>query len=322
MTTKREDLLRKVRALLVKANDRAVTPAEADAFRAKADELMIAYAIEEFELHKGDENVKPVLRYVDFNWFWDSEFEQSVRTSMWQMMLGVYNHCRIRVVPEKYRPSGDGMPVIGFDTDLDYADLLFTSLMLQLATATNPKPTRAISYEENLEAMHSAGITWPEIARRMVAADFFPPGWTGGKTLRQIEHKMTRDYRNWAAEHGHERPYPTWQKHRRSFAAGFVTSVGQRLYEMSQRNKAQTSSDGNPYALIIRDIYEVVKAEALNIFPDLDTIREERKSKKPVKFKEYSIDYDAYGKGRVAGEEADIVSPSDQRLGSRRGIGA
>jgi hypothetical protein len=317
MTTKREDLLRKVRALLMKANDRAVTPEEADAFRNKADELMAEYAIEEFELHHADADVKPLLGFVDFAWFWDYEQEPAVRSSMYNLMHYVYQHCRVAIVPDKYTEfANKGMPIVGFPADADYADLLFTSLLLQLARATNPKPTSELNYYENLEAMHQAGITWPEIARRMIDANIFWPGYAGGKNSKQIEHKMTRDYRGWAAENGRTRPYPNWQKHRRSFAAGFVSTVAARLREMDDRNESKTSGGGNPYAIVLRDIYDAVKAEVNMIFPDLHQIREERKKpgKKVAKPKEYSLDWTAYDKGTVAGTDAEIVGPAGQRV--------
>jgi hypothetical protein len=299
----------------MKANDRAVTPEEADAFRGKADELMVEYAIEEFELQHSDADAKPVLGFADFNWFWDQETEPAVRSSMYGMMLAVYHHCRVRIISEKYGEFADkGIPIVGFPADAEYADLLFTTLLLQLARATNPKPDPDLSYHENLEAMHQAGITWPEIARRMIDANMFWPGFSGGKTSKQVEHKMTRDYRGWAAETGRTRPYPNWQKHRRSFAAGFVAQVSARLREMDQRNEAKTSGGGNPYAIVLRDIYDMVKAEVHAIFPDLDQIREERASKKVAKPKEWSIDWQAYDKGHDAGAEAEIVGPSGQRV--------
>ncbi len=50
MNTKREDMLRKVKALLAKAGDESVTEAEAASFLAKANELMTEYSINEYDL--------------------------------------------------------------------------------------------------------------------------------------------------------------------------------------------------------------------------------------------------------------------------------
>jgi hypothetical protein len=241
---------------------------------------------------------------------------------MYYMMTAVYQHCRVVIVQDKYA-GREGMPIVGFPADADYADLLFTTLLIQLARATNPKPDTALSYYENLEAMHVAGITWPEITRRMLGANMFWPGYQGGKNFKQCEHKMTRDYRGWAAENGRTRPYPNWQKHRRSFAAGFVSQVTARLREMDERNEAKTSGGGNSYAIVLRDIYDTVKAEVHVMFPDLAELwadrKKERKGKKLAKPKEYSIDWQAFDKGAVAGQDAEIVNAAGERV--TRGLG-
>lgn len=322
MSEARESLLRKVRALLAKANDRSVTPAEADAFRAKADELMARFAIEEFEL-ADKRTTKPVVRRVDFSWWFDAEQDSDAKTATFHMFMRVYEHCRCAVV---YKNAGSTIPVVGYDNDLDYADLLFTSLLLQLVRATNPQPDSDLDYYHNLEMLHSAGIPWPVVAERMINANIFWPGYQPGQLLgKKIEYKMTRDYRRWADDNDRDRPYPNWQTHRRSFAMGFTASVGQRIEEMRLAQSQQTTSRGTGFDLVIRDIRlnvrDVMWAEFPNMKPhppDCDCDRCQGRGRKAPAIREKKIDYGAYGKGRAAGEEAEIIGPEGSRIGRRR----
>ena len=160
MDERREALLKKVRALLAKADDRAVTQAEADAFREKADELMVRYAVEEYELRTTSE-LKPAARHVTTSWWYAIDQDSYGQSATGLLFDSVYRHCRCSIIFKEQDRSAETIAVVGYESDLDYADLLFTSLLLQLARATSPRPDPTLSYEENLERMFLAGVPWP-----------------------------------------------------------------------------------------------------------------------------------------------------------------
>src|SRR4051812_16704394 len=169
---RRAKMLERVRALLAKANGTNF-PEEADAFRAKADELMTAYAIEQWQVDAAQEGIQgrpqPERRDVDFSWYSGTPF----RDQLWWIYQDLADHCRCKAVVDKifgYRENRR-IPVLGLPADLDYLDMLFTSIMFDFARKVDPKPDpERLSYEENLAMLKEAGLGWPEITRLMVNA--------------------------------------------------------------------------------------------------------------------------------------------------------
>lgn len=69
---KNAKMLERVRALLAKAES-TTFPEEADAFRAKADEIMTAYSISAWQVQMAQEGlqrtIQPEVRWFDFSWW-------------------------------------------------------------------------------------------------------------------------------------------------------------------------------------------------------------------------------------------------------------
>ena len=139
MTDRKSEMLEKARKLLAKANDSAVEEPEAESYRQKADEIMTAYAIEmwEVEMAKEGQRTKPIKREFDFSWWADSN-DSPLRSALWNIWWEVSTHCRVISVSSKRDYSGKSIPVVGMEADLNYFDMLFTSLMLQLSLQSDP----------------------------------------------------------------------------------------------------------------------------------------------------------------------------------------
>jgi len=341
--SKQAKILEKVRALLAKA-DSTKFEAEADTFRAKADELMTRYAIESWQVGMAEEGSlgsrDADLREYPIGWFTS---RNPAYEGLWALFSYTTAHCRVQIVYEK---SGyaeiDGkrqrtIPLVGMPADLEYFDMLFTSLMLQLSKKIDPRPSPERSYEENLAALKDAGMNWDEISSRMIrlapdqvmaAGHIKEPGETESYQGREkVRDRMLRHYRRWCRKTGHEQTYHNWQTFRRSFAEGFAWEVSDRLTDQLRQQEATFSrEDGNSdsMALAIRDIRAVVREAVYNYYPELrphekdcqcDRCKRAR-SRKPSRGggrADTRVDnYDAFKQGRKAGREANLSAPRPQ----------
>jgi hypothetical protein len=125
--------LERVRALLAKAEDPAATPAEAEAFMAKATELMAKYGIERAMLgtHAPDSD-KLTDRVFTTSNPWGAE---KAKLLYW---LADAMRCRPLMLGKE--DSTARIHVFGYGSDLERVDLLFTSLLLQMTNGLGKAP--------------------------------------------------------------------------------------------------------------------------------------------------------------------------------------
>ncbi|MFY1674151.1 DUF2786 domain-containing protein [Plantactinospora sp. WMMB334] len=118
-------MLSKVRKLLAKAEDRACTPAEAEAFTAKATELIARYGVDRALLAARDPETDLVGdRTVDV--------PAPYALDKAGLLAGIADALRCRSVR---RRGGNGfvLHLFGFASDLERVEVLFTSLLVQAA---------------------------------------------------------------------------------------------------------------------------------------------------------------------------------------------
>ena len=134
-------LLDRVRKLLAKAEAEGCTPPEAEALTAKAAELMARYGIDRARLAATrPETDQPGNRIIDIGNPW-----AQVRA---HLLAGLAGALRCQVI--LLRPDGPGarVHVFGYTSDLERTDILYTSLLLQMAhgltAATPPAAARSV----------------------------------------------------------------------------------------------------------------------------------------------------------------------------------
>lgn len=288
-------MLERVRALLAKAASTNF-PEEADAFRAKADELMTAYAIEQWQvdaLQDGQgKRPMPERRDVDFSWYSSTPFNDQ----LWWIYNELVTHCRCKAVTGKIFRTADGrkIPVIGLPSDLDYLDLLFTHIMFDFMRKVDPKPDpEKLSYEENLAMLKEAGLGWPEITRLMVEAGMleyvtttrtahrYNPNTRESEAYeititrpwmeRKNYAKPAHDYRRWCKREGVPQSYTDHRTYRRNFADGYYEALTRRLRRMrrEQEDAYDASHEANAMALVVRDIRQIIDEVMWAEFPDM-----------------------------------------------------
>jgi hypothetical protein len=133
-------LLDRVRKLLAKAEADGVTTAEAEALTAKAAELMARYGIDRAMLAATrPETDQPGSRIIDIANPW-----AQVRA---HLLAGLAGAMRCQAILLNPKGSGARVHLFGYASDLERTDILYTSLLLQMAhgltAATPPAGTRS-----------------------------------------------------------------------------------------------------------------------------------------------------------------------------------
>jgi uncharacterized protein DUF2786 len=121
------DLLDRVRKLLAKAEDEGCSPAEAEALTAKAAELMARYGIDRALLGAlRPETDRPADRVFTLDNPWGDVKRH--------LLAGLATALRCQCVQTR-STEGTRLHVFGYTSDLERADILFTSLLVQMARA-------------------------------------------------------------------------------------------------------------------------------------------------------------------------------------------
>jgi hypothetical protein len=121
------DLLDRVRKLLAKAEDEGCAPAEAEALTAKAAELMARYGIDRALLGAlRPETDRPADRVFILANPWGDVKRH--------LLAGLAMALRCQCVQTRSE-QGTRLHVFGYTSDLERADILFTSLLVQMARA-------------------------------------------------------------------------------------------------------------------------------------------------------------------------------------------
>jgi hypothetical protein len=121
------DLLDRVRKLLTKAEDEGCSPAEAEALTAKAAELMARYGIDRALLGAlRPETDRPADRVFTLDNPWGDVKRH--------LLAGLATALRCQCVQTR-SAEGTRLHVFGYTSDLERADILFTSLLVQMARA-------------------------------------------------------------------------------------------------------------------------------------------------------------------------------------------
>jgi hypothetical protein len=129
------DLLDRVRKLLAKAEDEGCTPEEAEALTAKAAELMARYGIDRALLGAArPETDRPADRKFGFERPW-----ADVKA---HLLAAVASALRCQCV-QTQTAAGTRLHVFGYASDLERAEILYTSLLVQMARALAREPVPA-----------------------------------------------------------------------------------------------------------------------------------------------------------------------------------
>lgn len=126
-----EEYADKIAALLRKAEDSAATPAEAEAFVSKAQELMTKYAItEELLARARGANLQSQEEIVEVHIDYTGIYRQALYDV--GKVIAQANNCKILISNHNYtKPQFVRLHVIGFESDVERVRMLNASLQIQ-----------------------------------------------------------------------------------------------------------------------------------------------------------------------------------------------
>lgn len=166
----RAKYLNQVRAFLDMAERSTTPPGEADAARAKAEHLMRKYRLEEeARIAVDPQSLAPVTAQMDVTE--SEEFGSHYAT----LLEWVARHVGIRV---RSSWAWDGKKyvvkatVVGYDSDIRVAELLFTQARMAFAEHLEPRPDPSASDQENCYRMRRAGLERNRIANQLWGSAF------------------------------------------------------------------------------------------------------------------------------------------------------
>ena len=304
-------MLERVRALLAKANDPSIGPDEADLLRGKADEMMTKHAISMWHVEQAQKgvnaNAKPEQREVDFAWYYG---DSVINEALWAMMQNVAHHCRVVLGVRAHNEGVGGyraMPVFGLPSDIDYFDMMFTDLMLQLGLRLTPRVDQGKGWVENLVVLKESGMNWKPIAEALLAAGQLEGVAT--EWSRSLGVKFTKTYADYCLEHGREQLKVTPRVFQRSFAEGYSVEIRSRLRKM--RDDQERSDSTGSMALAVIDIREQATQLYNELYPRTYANVGHGVEKTRV------TDPGAMRRGTAAGREANLGNHHGRRVGGQ-----
>lgn len=219
-----QDYLAKVRALLdtAESHENDWNPQAAATYRAKAHALMEKFQLEQEDLIAQDPtSVVPILVKVNLCSY-HTEYQQAYIN----LFYVVARHAGVRAAYQAERVAGQGYTVVahavGYESDIRYAEAIFTAARLVFAERLEPKVLRHLSEQENVYRLRSAGMERVRVADEV---------W--GNRDKVNLAKVGRMYKAECAKRG-EKPAldgrgVTGKVYREQYASEFPWALDQRL---------------------------------------------------------------------------------------------
>jgi hypothetical protein len=250
MSETQNPILAKIQGLLDTYQSLTDTnPEGAQAYLDKAEQLMQKYTIDAAMLSEakrlaGGKAEEPEQRVITFMPAGDKLGNQ-----WYNLIIGVAKHYDCDFFGWT---SGSGY-LVGFPSNLDLVEMVYTSLRMQALTKLDPKPNKEFSFDENVYILHEAGIKWQRIGFLMNQA------WHEAKELgtvldsnweevpwdekRKDGGRLIRACKRWCKDTGEEyRAVSSPVTFQRSYAQGFLNEVRDRFARLRKYREDQIKS--------------------------------------------------------------------------------
>lgn len=257
-------ILGKIQKLLALADHPNTNPAEASTFREKAEALMVEYRIE--EQHLRDTGVIVGMQLVKLEWivsYSHSKFLTTYQTLAYLAASHVGARYSMRWGRDEDGRSCLMFDVVGFESDVRYAELIFTAAKLVFQARMEPKLDPSLSDEVNAYNMRASGMTRRQVAALMNRDTHAGHAWVNNAYQAECARRGERAE---VAGKGFN-----LDAYRDSYSQGFKRTFQHRLYD-SSRNSAEAG------ALVLKSRNAEVDEAFYQLFPD------QRPSKMPVKW--------------------------------------
>jgi hypothetical protein len=246
-------ILDKIRALISKAESLEASKDqnsmfEANACRERADVMMQRYAVEEWQTARdAPVGLTPTRVKIDLG-----EEGNPFLTELATLVNIVSKFCKCSSIWMEH--SGNKMAgiqeyvwVYGYESDLRYFEMLFTTIHLHMLGAIFPKPDPNKTLGENAYELHNAGLNWFDIAK---AYGWYKVESQPGEAQNMYVNRETGERASWARSIARiKRAYEAEltsraenflrispagsETYRRNAALGYLARINQRLREIA-----------------------------------------------------------------------------------------
>ena len=315
-----DKVLSKVRALTERAEHHATPPLEAQLCRRRADALMLKYAVTRA---MADSKLPPTAQ--------SKPMIVEIALGDYSDILGYigrlagdlarHSRCRIR----NYTAWHDGQwhsKVYGFEHDLRYFEVLYTTTRLHMVSAMIPRFEPGKSLEENVYEIHNAGYNWLEIAeidgwRKLPQAmhpevkvpykhedgRIQPATMVGSRYKRAcIRAARVRGETRLSIPAGRSKIY------RKSAAQGYTSRINRRLIDLERARPTSAAVVLASSAHSLEDFFKEHNPDLFEVAPDTEATP---KRGRPRVFKPGPFDESAYYRGVAYANTADL-SPNSK----------
>jgi hypothetical protein len=266
---KRDDILRKVRHLLTRANHPATPEPERESCLVKATQLMDAYAIEQWEAAQAGEeksSLKPERRQIDVEWWFKERY--AIRSALWTVFRECSRLCRVVYNSGTIDYQTYELPVFGLGSDIDYMQMLYTDLFMQMSAKVKPKFDPNKSLGENVYNAKEAGMKYKHIAVWAGHPEWVTKKYrqSSGKYVTEVNGILIREMKKFAKQAGLEvHKEISLDAYIEDFCSAWATEVQRKLQTLRTGEPTETGS----MALALRDITELAKELMWDEFPEL-----------------------------------------------------
>jgi Protein of unknown function (DUF2786) len=257
----------RIQKLIAKADDAGCTPEEAASFRAKAEELIRQYRIQEEDLLAQDPtSYEPIMHS-----FFLHAFRSPVGHGYREMAATIAFHTGCLAV-STYQRDGVWMNFVGYESDVRLAEILYASAMIVFQRRVDPKVDPSATAQDNCYTLRSAGML-----RREVAVLVF------GDNTPALRSKVQRLYEAACKAKG-ETPQVEGgvnaKDYRVAYADGFNSQLRRDLW------RARDAADSAAGPVVLHGRSERVQEAMYRFFPDLRPSDEPVPANdKPIKYK-------------------------------------
>lgn len=328
-----ENAMRRIQALLEMATHPGTPQEERENAQDKADALMRKYRLDraminftrvssevrdpevsEYDrINLIDENSFARMSSRDYREEWGIQFEVN------SLRGDVYRHCGTKVAN-----LFDKMTVVGYQEDIFFGDLLWTTIFQDLVKKMFPIWLESNTFDQNVFALKNAGFSWPQV--REMGLERNAKDQTGLLTAKNAGSKLRTAYARECKRQGFVPPEiqprnpGLW---RRSFIDSYASRLRHRFIIARAANNGDVSPAGT-LALVKEE--DLLTNKLWELFPQLNPenqppAEEAVKGKKRLpKLKTRAADESAWAAGYNAANSVNINNSRSAEQNKKAGI--
>jgi len=256
-----DKVLRKIQALVDKAHG-GTTDAEAAACLAKADELMVRYSVENFQLldpkrattARGVTYDKPEVRdIIILDVESATDLDRYMMLALSRIFQSVAQHLFIKVGSISYKESR----VVGYPVDLRFFEMFFLKLKMQMFSEMIVKVDPEGDWVAQVAGLKNMGYKWEQVHYRMQGHPDYPAKgmpWSKQAGSKFIG-KVNRYFKDNDVPRNTSSNPAAW---RQDYVDGYAARISERLYEMRR-----ATMEANP---LLPDLLEGKKSEVMEAY--------------------------------------------------------